>query len=217
MHVIGISGNSGAGKSTVSTIMKNNLNALIIDADSLVKKNQKPGNEYYSQMVELFGEEILKSDGTINRGAVSNKIYTDDSAREKLNILTFACVKRETQNLLEQNADRDFVVLDFPLLFEGHFDEMCDAIVVVVADNETKINRIMQRDKITRRQAASRLASQKSEEFLKSKADYIVDNSSKVNYGKLVNEVVGILRDIKGKEKKIEISKTLKEINEEVK
>lgn len=217
MHVIGISGNSGAGKSTVSTIMKNNLNALIIDADSLVKKNQKPGNEYYSQMVELFGEEILKSDGTINRGAVSNKIYTDDSAREKLNILTFACVKRETQNLLEQNADRDFVVLDFPLLFEGHFDEMCDAIVVVVADNETKINRIMQRDKITRRQAASRLASQKSEEFLKSKADYVVDNSSKVNYGKLVNEVVGILRDIKGKEKKIEISKTLKEINEEVK
>lgn len=217
MHVIGISGNSGAGKSTVSTIMKNNLNALIIDADSLVKKNQKPGNEYYNQMLELFGEEILKSDGTINRGAVSNKIYTDDSAREKLNILTFACVKRETQNLLEQNADRDFVVLDFPLLFEGHFDEMCDAIVVVVADNETKINRIMQRDKITRRQAASRLASQKSEEFLKSKADYIVDNSSKVNYGKLVNEVVGILRDIKGKEKKIEISKTLKEINEEVK
>lgn len=199
MHIIGIAGNSGAGKSTVSTIMKNNLNALIIDADSLVKKRQKPGNEYYNQVVELFGEEILKKDKSIDRGAVAERIFTNEEAREKLNALTFACVRNVTQELIDQNAEREFVVLDFPLLFEGKFDEICDAIVIVVADNETKINRIMERDKITRRQAIDRLSSQKSEEFLKSKADYIVDNSSKINYGKLVNEVVGILRDIKRK------------------
>ena len=70
MIIIGVTGNSGAGKSTVSTIIKNNTGALIIDADRLVKKIMLPGESYYNETVKLFGEEILLTKPEKNKGKI---------------------------------------------------------------------------------------------------------------------------------------------------
>ena len=89
------------------------------------------------------------------------------------------------------------IVLDFPLLYEGKFDKICNYVIGVVADEETKILRVTERDRITNAQALSRLNVQIDEEELKEKADYIIDNSYNTRYITLVNEVVRIVHKIK--------------------
>ena len=180
MVIIGVTGNSGAGKDTVSEILKSELDALIIDADSIVRENQEPEKDYYKKIIELFGE-----------------IFKNEEKRNSLNKITFECVQNEVDKILELNIEKNYVILNFPLLYEGNFDKMCEHVIAVTADEDTKIKRITIRDKISISSARRRIESQKSEEFYKSHADYLIDNSCKINYNDLRNNVSNVARKIK--------------------
>lgn len=197
MVIIGVTGNSGAGKDTVSEILKSELDALIIDADSIVRENQEPEKDYYKKIVELFGESILNNNKTLNRNALANEIFKNEEKRNSLNKITFECVQNEVDKILELNIEKNYVILNFPLLYEGNFDKMCEHVIAVTADEDTKIKRITIRDKISISSARRRIESQKSEEFYKSHADYLIDNSCKINYNDLRNNVSNVARKIK--------------------
>lgn len=201
MIIIGVTGNTGAGKSTVSTIIKNNTGAFIIDADHLVKEMMIPGEDYFKDTVDLFGEEILatgkKHKGKIDNAKLSKKLFENAEKREQLNKITFKYIGKKTKELILQNKDKEFIVLDFPLLYEGGFDKICNCVIGVVSDEFTKISRIRERDNATKEQVQARLNAQMKEEELKEKADYIVQNSNETRYIMLVNDVVKLMHKIK--------------------
>lgn len=201
MKVIGVTGNSGSGKSTVCTIIKNNLGCTVIYADNLAKKINIPGSEYYEKTIELFGTKILREDGTINRRILAPILFTDVETKKKMNALTAQYVGGEIARLVEEEklkGKNDFVVIDAPLLFECGVDRLCDYIIAVTCEEEeTKIKRICERDRVTRRQAKVRLDAQPDNEFYLSRSNYSIYNNRNSTYINLVNGVVKLIHKIK--------------------
>lgn len=176
--VIGITGNSGSGKSEISKILSNKINAIIIDADKVVKELYTPGQEYYNKILELFGNKVLEKNNKLNRNKIAEIIYNNESEREKLNNLTYKYVVDEIKKRVKKEKNIN-IIIDAPLLFESKLDEICDITVAVLAEKSLKINRICTRDNIEQKIAISRLAIQKEDSYYQKKADYIVTNNGK--------------------------------------
>ena len=176
--VIGVTGNSGSGKSEISKILSNKINAKIIDADKVGKELYTPGQEYYNKILELFGNKVLEKNNKLNRNKIAEIIYNNESEREKLNNLTYKYVVDEIKKRIKKEKNIN-IIIDAPLLFESKLDEICDITVAVLAEKSLKINRICTRDNIEQKIAISRLAIQKEDSYYQKKADYIVTNNGK--------------------------------------
>ena len=176
--VIGVTGNSGSGKSEISKILSNKINAKIIDADKVVKELYTPGQEYYNKILELFGNKVLEKNNKLNRNKIAEIIYNNEREREKLNNLTYKYVVDEIKKRVKKEKNIN-IIIDAPLLFESKLDEICDITVAVLAEKSLKINRICTRDNIEPKIAISRLAIQKEDSYYQKKADYIVTNNGK--------------------------------------
>ena len=162
--VIGVTGNSGSGKSEVSKILAKKINAIIINADEEVKKLSEPGNIYY--------EKIIK------KNKLADLIYNNKKARKKINKLTNKYVVKEIikKTKIEKNKNNN-VILDIPLLFESKLNKICNFTVAVIAKEEIKINRIINRDNTNENIAKARLNIQPNDEFYKKRASFIIENN----------------------------------------
>ena len=172
MKIIGITGSSGSGKTTLCAILNKRKNIKIIDADKVSRELVVPGNEYLKAIEDAFGKDILLEDGNLNRKKLANKIYSDDTARKTLNALTFRYVLEEiNKRIKEINQDEiEYAIIDAPLLFEANLDQACDKVIVLVADEDLKIERICSRDNIDKETAKKRLKIQFSERKRRVKA-----------------------------------------------
>ncbi len=209
MIIIGVTGNSGAGKSTISTIIKNNLNAYVVNADAISRELMKPGKEYYNEILKLFGKENVlnskksKNKNQIHRSKLAKIIFEDSEKRKLLNKLTFKYVGEEMKKqILEcKNNGQDFVILDVPLLYESKFDKICNYVIAVIADEETKVKRLRIRDNLNENQdALNRLGAQPNDDFFKERADFIIDNSKGIGYFDLVKASLKIIHKIKNEQ-----------------
>ena len=190
MKVIGITGSSGSGKTTVSKILSEKLNAKTINADEVVKEMQTLGTKYYEEIVETFGEEILLEDGTLNRKLIAEIIFQDELKKQELDNLTYKYVVEEIKSQVK-NSKEQYVIIDAPLLIEGKLNEICNTVIAVVSCKEEQIKRICKRDNIDEENAKIRLEAQKDNEFYKMNADYIVENDGGKN-----DEFVGKIREL---------------------
>lgn len=177
--VIGITGNSGTGKSEIAKLLAEKINAEIINADLVAKKLSEPGNIYNEKIVELFGEEILENK-KINRKKLADIIYNNSQKRELLNNLTYIYVGNEIKHMVKLIKNQN-VIIDAPLLFESGLDKICDFTIAVLADEKTKVERICKRDGIDESIAKSRLSIQEKIEYYKTRADYILENNGNLN------------------------------------
>lgn len=195
--IIGITGSSGAGKSTVCEILAEKYQVKVLNADKIAKQLSQKGNAYLDDIVELFGQEILREDGELDRPKLANIIYNDDEKREKLNQSTFYHIRyvlqEEILNMVKQKDT--MIAIDAPLLLEANLQQMCDVVIaVIVRDKELQIKRIMQRDWLTKEQAEKRLQVQMTDEFYTSKSQYIIVNNGEI---KAVEEQVNkIMKEI---------------------
>lgn len=187
MKIIGVTGKSGAGKTTICNILKEKYSAFIIDADAVAKRLSKKGTLYLNAIVDYFGEEILDNSGELKRKELASLIYKDEEKRNALNTLTFTYVVNEIKCIINKLKDKELIVIDAPLLFESNLDEICDLIIGVIASEEEKIKRICERDNISEDIAKKRLSIQKSDDFIKDKVDYVIHNVS--NIKKLEEEI----------------------------
>lgn len=174
MKTIGITGNSGSGKSIFSKILAQKFNAVIIDADKISKENAKKGKEYYNQIVETFGKHILK-DEEIDRKKLAQIIYNNSEEKEKLDLLTNKYIVKDIKEEIEKNKNKN-IVLDVPLLFETELNLECDYTISLIAKEETKIKRMCTRDNITKEIAKQRLKIQKDNDFYIKKSNYVIIN-----------------------------------------
>lgn len=176
MQIIGITGITGAGKSTVSKMVCEILNAKHIDADKIAKESAKNGEIYYEKIVKEFGTEILNENMEINRKKLAKIVFFNKQEKEKLDKLTDMYVVPKIIHEAEKNATTRDVVIDVPLLFEVGLDKICDITIGVIAPKEKCIERIINRDGINREIAIARMENQKSENFFKRSCNYIVFN-----------------------------------------
>ncbi len=192
MKIIGVTGSSGSGKTTLCAILNKRKNIKIIDADKISKELVAPGNEYLKAIEEAFGKDILLEDGNLNRKKLANKIYNDEAARKTLNGLTFKYVLEEiNRRIREINQDEiDYAIIDAPLLFEADLDQACDKVIVLVADEDLKIERICTRDKVDKETAKKRLKIQKDDEYYISKADYVIKNGRNYDLEKEIDNIL---------------------------
>lgn len=179
MRVIGVTGGIASGKSTVTDILKKRFNYIVIDADQLARQAVAPGSPGLIKITAVFGQEIINDHGELNRSLLGELIANDEQARKKLN----AVINPEIKKLYDQEIDFyrrsgiPTVFYDCPLLFETNLQNTVDETILVVADKEIRIGRLMERDKLTREQAIKRIDMQMSDEEKIGLADTIIENN----------------------------------------
>ena len=176
MLLIGLTGGIGSGKSSVSARLAER-GAAVIDADAIVREVQGPGTPVLAAMVERFGPGILAADGTLDRQAVADVVFTDDAALADLNAIVHPAVGAEIARRLEAEAATDHVViLDVPLLVESGRSDLA-AMIVVDVDPAVAVARLVEHRGFRADDAWARIARQVSREDRLAKADLVVDNS----------------------------------------
>ncbi|MCU1357246.1 MAG: coaE [Acidimicrobiales bacterium] len=179
MLLVGLTGGIGSGKSTVSARLAAH-GAVVIDADAIVREVQAPGQPVFEAMVDRFGPAIVAADGTLDRQAVADVVFTDADALADLNALVHPAVSGEIVNRLAAEAETDHVVvLDVPLLVESGRSDLAGMIVVDV-DPEIAVARLVAHRGFREDDARARMARQVSREERVSKADVVIDNSGTV-------------------------------------
>lgn len=196
MLVLGLTGNIGCGKSSVSTIfMKNNID--IVDAD-IVARNIFEDKDLLNKVFSIFGENIKNNDGSLNRKALGNIVFNDDKKLMTLNNLAHPKIKENILNKVKEykNQGKKIVVIDAALLIEDNYLPHIDKLILVTCEKEIQIKRIIARDNCTEQEAISRINSQMSQEDKVKFADYIIDNSS--SFENLEQQVLKIINVLQG-------------------
>jgi dephospho-CoA kinase len=175
---IGLTGGIGSGKSTVARRLAE-LGAIIIDADAIAREVVEPGTAGLRQVVARFGDEILTSEGALNRPKLGSIVFADAEALADLNAIVHPLVGARTAELMGQVADDDVVVVDVPLLVENELQDGFDAVLVVEAPIEVRLKRLVARG-LTEDDARSRIAAQASDEQRREVATVVLDNAGSV-------------------------------------
>ena len=183
MKVIGLCGGSGSGKGAVSGIFAE-IGIPSIDTDAVYREMTLSDSPCMRELRGEFGDEVVNSQGGLDRARLASIVFNDPSRLEKLNKIAHSFILDETRRRLAAYSDKGCpaVIVDAPVLFESSFDKECDEIVCVVADKDIRTDRIMSRDRITRDAAEKRIASQMPDESLISKCDHVIYNNSDIEY-----------------------------------
>jgi dephospho-CoA kinase len=176
----------GAGKSTVSKLLADR-GAVIVDSDRIAREVVEPGTPGLASLVEAFGTEILKDDGSLDRAALAAKAFGSDDARKQLNSITHPLIGQRTAELINSAPADAILVQDIPLLVEGGLAPLFNLVIVVWVDAEERVRRLMQYREIAEDDARARIAAQASDDQRRAVADVWLDNSGPV--GSLDDEV----------------------------
>lgn len=176
--VIGLTGQSGAGKTSVSAVFREN-GFTVIDADIISREVMQKGSPCLEELTEVFGKDIITGSGELDRKKLGSIVFSD---REMLRQLDAVCYPYITHRIIkkieELAADgAELILLDAPTLFEANADELCDLIISVTADRNIREKRITARDGITPEEAAKRFESQYPENFFVTHSDYVIKNN----------------------------------------
>lgn len=190
--VIGITGSSGAGKSTICNMLQKDYKVKIINADSIAKKLSKKGTNYIIDIIDKFGKDIVDDEGELRRKRLAEIIYTDPEKRKELNNCTFKYIRKEIEKQVKKENDTDTtVIIDAPLLFECELDKLCDIVIGIISKREMQIERIVARDNVDYESAEKRLNAQQTNKFYIKKCDEIIENNNNlVNIEKEVKKIV---------------------------
>ena len=172
---VGLTGGIASGKSMVAAELAAR-GAIIIDADVLAREVVEPGTPALAAILDRFGMEVLK-DGQLDRARLAEIVFADPIARRDLEQIVHPAVRARAAELERAASDAAVVVHVIPLLVETGQREDFDLVVIVDADHETQIQRLMSRNGFTRAEAESRIAAQASREDRMLAADVVVDNT----------------------------------------
>jgi len=202
MIVIGLTGGVASGKSLVAGKFEE-LGAVLIDADAVAREVLVPGQPAFDDAVLAFGKGILTAEGEIDRKKLGSIVFGNDKRRKELNRITHPRIRERMMARLEElreaetrlrraetrlrrseqstpdkgSAREGVVVLDIPLLIESGLKDKVDCVIVVYADEETRLRRLMERDGLGKEDARARINSQIPLEDKIKDADFVIDNN----------------------------------------
>lgn len=175
MIKLGLTGPTGAGKTTVARLLEQN-GIPLVDADAIARTVAEKGSPVLSALADTFGKDILFPDGSLDRRALAAVAFSSKENTEKLNAVTHPAILARIRRALADAAG-DAVILDAPLLFETGLDALCDHTVAVVADEAVRLARITARDGISEEAAKKRMAVQPDTAFYAARADILLYNN----------------------------------------
>ncbi len=176
MLKIGLTGGIGCGKSTVEKIFAS-FDIPVIDADLIAHQLVVIGQPALAKIEQTFGKVILNADGSLNRAALRDIVFSDPKQKQKLEaILHPACYETIQVQLAELNSP--YCIISIPLLFETNMRHLVDRVLVVDCPVSSQIERVQKRDQLSRARIQSILDSQVSRDYRKSHADDLIDNAS---------------------------------------
>ena len=179
MLVLGLTGKTGAGKSTVAAYLKSK-GCFIIDGDLVAREIVMPPSPALKELAEAFGEDIILPDGSLDRKALAQKAFSSEKSTALLNSITHPHIKARFEELLSKAREEGFAVavIDAAALLESDCKNLCEKITVVHADEKIRLERILSRDVITREQAMTRINGQKDDNYYLRQADVVIYNNA---------------------------------------
>ncbi|MCI7204490.1 dephospho-CoA kinase [Terrisporobacter sp.] len=178
MLVVGLTGNIGCGKSSLSDIFRAE-GIKIIDAD-IIARQIYDDEKLLRKVYETFGNDIKNEDGSLNRKALGRIVFSDDEKLIQLNKLTHPVIRQKVSDEIEEykSQNEEIVILDAALLVESDYLNFIDKLLVVTCKENIQIERIIARDNCSIEEALGRIKSQMSQENKVKYADYVIDNSA---------------------------------------
>lgn len=177
--ILGLTGGIACGKSTISAYLKE-FGLPVIDADECSRAVVEKGSIGLEKLTEIFGSKILENDGTLNRKALGQIVFSDSEQLSLLNSVMEPLIREEISRRLNQENNADLVVLDAPLLIEQHYDKICDFIMTIDVSKKIQLERLIERDNLSEDEAKSRIESQLSSRERNGFADVVIDSSGTV-------------------------------------
>lgn len=184
--IIGLTGPSGAGKTTLCTIA-DGFGIKSIDTDAVYHALLVPPSACLDELVAEFGKDILLPEGKLDRTALASIVFDAEDENKlrlkKLGEITHKYVLDETRRIIRAAEGRGerAIIVDAPALYESGFDSECDLVICLLADRELRLNRISERDNISEKRAHQRISGQRDDSFYMSRADYTLQNDGDVD------------------------------------
>jgi len=176
---VGLTGSIGVGKSFVASVFVE-LGCHVLDADQTAREVVMPGTPGLKALTDAFGEEILNTDGTLNRKQLGAVVFNDESQRQRLNHILHPFIiarQDEIMNAWEAEDPNGIGIIDAALMIESGGYKRFDKLIVVHCRPEVQLERLMLRDKLSRDEALRRINSQMPQEEKQKFADYLIDTS----------------------------------------
>lgn len=194
-EIIGLTGQTGAGKSTVRKLLKAK-GAAVIDADSVAHDVADNELDCLTDIAEHFSCVVLNDKGKLNRKALGRIVFSDKKKLALLNKIMFPYIVSAIKGQVTayEQAGAQVIVIDGATLIESGCSKMCSALISVTAEEETRLTRIIHRDGISKRDALRRVSAQNPEEFYIKASDYVIKNDG--TPGDLEREAERVLYEI---------------------
>lgn len=172
--LIGLTGGIGAGKTTVARALAER-GATILDADQIAREVVEPGTPTLIKLAETFGSDILNSDGSLNRAKLGELVFGNADHVELLNSIVHPAVRERTQQHFDTAGERDVLVYDVPLLIEAQLPYAFDLIVVAMAPESVRLDRLVNIRGMSPAEAQSRIDAQATDDQRREIADVLID------------------------------------------
>jgi len=195
-YVIGLTGGIGSGKTTATDFLAEQ-GALIIDADVESRALTAENGEALPLIREKFGDAVFNEDGTLNRRALGDIVFADGEQRRALESILHPMVQHNMIGRIRQ-AEQDgvpFLFLSVPLLFETGMDALCDETWCLTLEPEEQLERVMERDGLTRSEAEARIESQMSMEEKTGRANVVIRTNRPIEATRA--ELASLLRELR--------------------
>ena len=177
MITLGLTGKTGAGKSTVAELLKEK-GCYIIDGDVIARQITEKGSEVLPILQKAFGEDILDENGELIRALLAKRAFSSKESTALLNSITHPVIKQRCAEEMAKGESLGYrtALIDAAALLDSDCKDLCHKIIVVTAPEDVRLKRILERDPITKEQAMTRINAQKSDEYYFSHADIIIRN-----------------------------------------
>ncbi|MCB0377057.1 MAG: dephospho-CoA kinase [Bdellovibrionales bacterium] len=179
MKWIGLTGNIASGKTTVANVLREQA-IPIIDADQISHQALRIEQD---RILNYFGNGILGEDGQIDRRKLGEKVFSSQKSREVLEGILHPLIQKKVaeKRALLESAGYHWAVYDVPLLFENKLEDQFDAILLVIAPDKLRLERLVDRKGLTEEEAKQRMATQMDPEQKKTKAHFVIENDGDVD------------------------------------
>lgn len=175
-YIVGLTGGIASGKTTATDYLAS-LGACVLDADVESRALTAPGGEALPAIRAAFGDGVFRADGTLDRRALGDVVFSDAASRRRLEAIIHPLVKAR---MLRGAEGRDLVFFSVPLLFESGMDALCDETWALTVSRETQLARLMARDRLTGEEAERRVRSQLTGEERAARADVVISSEGTI-------------------------------------
>jgi len=194
--LIGITGGIGSGKSIVSSILES-IGYCVLKSDLTAKEIMQSNEEVKKKIIEAFGKEAY-SDGKLNTKYLAEKVFSSKENVEKINSIVHPfTIKKNLEQAEKEFRKSDIVFIESPLIFEANIQKYFDYVILIYSDEQSRIKRVMERDKVTEEKVRQRMQFQIPDEKKKDWADFVIENNSNIEeLKKRVNFVLQLIKSI---------------------